>query len=201
MNFHETVYGRRFFESQLPKLIRALENISASLPQPGASGSGKLVINPDFLHDLYYGDYEPSVFKTQSEKQKQFNHNASVAEELLRQKICNSSAALAAFEAYQLAAGECSSIVAEQAFESGYQTALQMLAAGFISSETKEPPELPLTMTELRKMDGETVFCLDMNEDVKVVAHKRGFIQISNDREIHRVNGLTLYRRRPDGYK
>ena len=56
------------------------------------------------------------MFKTQSEHQKQLNHNASMAEELLRQKMGNSPEAMAAFEAYQLAAGECSSIVAEQAF-------------------------------------------------------------------------------------
>ena len=31
MQFHETGYGRRFFESQLPKLIKALERIADSL--------------------------------------------------------------------------------------------------------------------------------------------------------------------------
>lgn len=29
--FHETVYGKRFFESQLPKLIKALERIADAL--------------------------------------------------------------------------------------------------------------------------------------------------------------------------
>ena len=148
-------------------------------------------------YDLYYGDYEPSVFKTQSEHQKQLNHNASMAEELLRQKMGNSPEAMAAFEAYQLAAGECSSIVAEQAFESGYQTAVQMLVAGLIPPENKFASEAPLTVQELRKMDGEQVFCLDMNEEVRVVARKKGFIQVTNDKEIHRITGLTLYRHRP----
>ena len=85
---------------------------------------------------------------------------------------------MAAFEAYQLAAGECSSIVAEQAFESGFQTAVQMLVAGLIPPENK-------------------VFCLDMNEEVRVVARKKGFIQVTNDKEIHLITGLTLYRHRP----
>lgn len=144
-----------------------------------------------------YGDYEPSVFKTQSEHQKQLNHNASMAEELLRQKMGNSPEAIAAFEAYQLAAGECSSIVAEQAFESGFQTAVQMLVAGLIPPENKFAAEVPLTTQELRKMDGEQVFCLDMNEEVRVVARKKGFIQVTNDKEIHLITGLTLYRHRP----
>ena len=129
--------------------------------------------------------------------QKQLNHNASMAEELLRQKMGNSPEAMAAFEAYQLAAGECSSIVAEQAFESGYQTAVQMLVAGLIPPENKFAAEVPLTTQELRKMDGEQVFCLDMNEEVRVVARKKGFIQVTNDKEIHRITGLTLYRHRP----
>ena len=197
MNLHETEYGRRFFNSQLPNLIKALERIAESLSAPKQSLSADFVADPDFLHDLYYGDYEPSVFKTQSEHQKQLNHNASMAEELLRQKMGNSPEAMAAFEAYQLAAGECSSIVAEQAFESGFQTAVQMLVAGLIPPENKFAAEVPLTTQEIRKMDGEQVFCLDMNEEVRVVARKKGFIQVTNDKEIHRITGLTLYRHRP----
>ena len=178
-------------------LIKALERIAENLSALKQSLSADFVADPDFLHDLYYGDYEPSVFKTQSEHQKQLNHNASMAEELLRQKMGNSPEAIAAFEAYQLAAGECSSIVAEQAFESGFQTAVQMLVAGLIPPENKFAAEVPLTTQELRKMDGEQVFCLDMNEEVRVVARKKGFIQVTNDKEIHRITGLTLYRHRP----
>ena len=99
MNLHETEYGRRFFNSQLPSLIKALERIAENLSAPKQSLSADFVADPDFLHDLYYGDYEPSVFKTQSEHQKQLNHNASMAEELLRQKMGNSPEAMAAFEA------------------------------------------------------------------------------------------------------
>ena len=87
--------------------------------------------------------------------------------------------------------------MAEQAFEPGFQTAVQMLVAGLIPPENKFAAEVPLTTQELRKMDGEQVFCLDMNEKVRVVARKKGFIQVTNDKEIHRITGLTLYRHRP----
>ena len=197
MNFHETIYGHRFFEAQLPNLIKAMERIADGLAHLEAGSPQSVAPTSSFLHDLYYGDYEPSVFKTQSEHQKQLNHNASMAEELLRQKMGNSPEAIAALEAYQLAAGECSSIVAEQAFESGFQTAVQMLVAGLIPPENKFAAEVPLTTQELRKMDGEQVFCLDMNEEVRVVARKKGFIQVTNDKEIHLITGLTLYRHRP----
>lgn len=81
MNLHETEYGRRFFNSQLPSLIKALERIAENLSAPKQSLSADFVADPDFLHDLYYGDYEPSVFKTQSEHQKQLNHTSALDEE------------------------------------------------------------------------------------------------------------------------
>ena len=31
MSFHETMYGKIFFEHQLPKLIQAIENLSKSI--------------------------------------------------------------------------------------------------------------------------------------------------------------------------
>lgn len=31
MQFHETQYGKRFFDSQLPKLIKVLERIATAL--------------------------------------------------------------------------------------------------------------------------------------------------------------------------
>lgn len=64
-------------------------------------------------------------------------------------------------------------------------------------TEDKAEPEKPLTIFELRQMNGETVYCLDINEDVKVLAYKTGFIRITTDKEIHNVTGLTLYRHRP----
>lgn len=31
LNFHETMYGKRFFDGQLPRLIKALERIADAL--------------------------------------------------------------------------------------------------------------------------------------------------------------------------
>ena len=56
---------------------------------------------------------------------------------------------------------------------------------------------LPLTPQELRKMNGERVFCLEMNEEVQVVAYKKGFIRVTNDKENLPIYGLTLYHHRP----
>lgn len=198
MNFHETTYGRRFFDAQLPHLIKALERIADGLTHTETAPSQGIAPDSNFLHDLYYGDYEPSVFKKQSSRQKELNQAVSAAEAALRDALQQFPASVKAFEAYQLAVGEQHSAVTEQAFESGYRTAMQMLMAGLSWPEGKNAAELPLTTQELRKMNGEWVFCLEMNEEVKVVAYKKGFIRVTNDKESHHINGLTLYRRRPN---
>ena len=120
MNFHETICGRRFFDTQLPHLIKALERIADGLTQPKMSLPHGMTIEPNFLHDLYYGEYEPSVFKEQDKKQQVLNHTVSAAETALRGEISKTPVA-----------------VIEQAFESGYRTAMQMLFAGLVSA----PPE------------------------------------------------------------
>ena len=197
MNFHETKYGHIFYEGQLPRLIKARERIADDLSKSSSSMTGGVTVDPNFLHDLYFGEYEPSVFTEQSVEQRALDRRVSAAEQALQQIFAGIPAAAAAFEAYQLAVSERNGATVEQAFESGYRTAVNMLAAGLILPGSKQDAEIPLTTQELRKMDGEQVFCLDMNEDVRVVARKKGFIQITNDKEIHRIVGLTLYRHRP----
>ena len=137
MNFHETICGRRFFDAQLPHLIKALERIADGLAHTETAPPQGIAPDPNFLHDLYSGEYEPSVFKEQDKKQQVLNHTVSAAETALRGELSKTPAALAAFEVYQTAAGERNSAVIEQAFESGYRTAMQMLFAGLVSA----PPE------------------------------------------------------------
>lgn len=140
MNFHETICGRRFFDTQLPHLIKALERIADGLTRPKMSLPHGMTIEPNFLHDLYYGEYEPSVFKEQDKKQQVLNHAVSAAETALRGELSKTPAALAAFEVYQTAAGERNSTVIEQAFESGYRTAMQMLLLGWYLLRRRTTP-------------------------------------------------------------
>ena len=76
MNFYETKMGNIFFNSQIPKLISALQDIASALSKPAAAinpdGTALLkpapairmdsVADPDFLHDLLYWMYETEVF-------------------------------------------------------------------------------------------------------------------------------------------
>lgn len=46
MNFHETICGRRFFDTQLPHLIKALERIADGLTRPKMSLPHGMTIEP-----------------------------------------------------------------------------------------------------------------------------------------------------------
>lgn len=138
MDFHKTQAGRIFFEMQLPRLIHALERIAGSLSAPRPIITIGQNSESDFLRDLYYGDYEPSVFKTQSEQQQILNRTVSSSEKAVRQLIAGVPDATAAFDAYQRAVDERSSALTEQAFESGFQTAVQMLVSGLNLPDTNK---------------------------------------------------------------
>lgn len=61
--------------------------------------------------------------------------------------------------------------------------------------------EQPLTMAELRKMDGQAVYCLELNTEVRVSARKTGWIEVHwpvpVEKECCKAHGLTLYRTKP----
>ena len=67
--------------------------------------------------------------------------------------------------------------------------------------ELDKKKEQPLTLAELRKMHKETVYCLDLNADVKVTAPNVGQILISynfpGDSGTLYARSLTLYRNKP----
>lgn len=67
--------------------------------------------------------------------------------------------------------------------------------------EQEEREKQPLTLADLRKMNKETVYCLDLNADVKVIAPEVGQIFISynfpgNSGTLY-ARSLTLYRSKP----
>lgn len=63
MNFYETKMGHIFFNHQMPELIRTLQEIATALSKPApAAVQLKDVGEPDFLHNLFYGNYEPDIY-------------------------------------------------------------------------------------------------------------------------------------------
>ena len=59
------------------------------------------------------------------------------------------------------------------------------------------PMAIPLTLIDLRRMNGQTVYCLDLNEDVRVIAYKKGLIRVTDGQINYCVTGLTIYRKKP----
>lgn len=66
----------------------------------------------------------------------------------------------------------------------------------------REAQPQPLTMAELRSMDGKAVYCLELNTEVRVATRRTGWITVHwplpNEKECCKANGLTLYRRNPN---
>lgn len=123
MNFYETTMGRRFFESQLPKLITALQGISEKLSRP-VSVIQLPEADPDFLRGLYRnsGVYEPT------EETRAINHAVIEAQDTFLPFL--STEGRKAFENYQEIAADRSEEFSERAFRTGFQTAVQMMVCG-----------------------------------------------------------------------
>lgn len=126
MNLHETAMGQRFFNVQLPALINTLKDIAAALSRPAPSAIS-FPADQHFLTSLYYGEYEADVFKP-DKRLAPFNQAVQQKEKALLPLLSNEASI--AFEQYQAAVQCRNSTVLEQAYASGYRTAVQMFAAG-----------------------------------------------------------------------
>ena len=133
MNFHETKMGAVFFNRQLPELIGALREIAGALSKP-VPAAVRLAEEgePDFLHNLFYGNYEPDIYGCVTVPSR-LDQNVKEAEKALLPALGESKKL---FEQYQAAIYERSSI-AEQSYCCGYRTAVQMIVSGL----TAPPPQ------------------------------------------------------------
>ena len=154
MNLHETAMGQRFFNVQLPALINTLKDIAAALSRPAPSAIS-FPADPRFLTSLYYGEYEADVFKP-DKRLTPFNQTVQQKEKALLPLLSNEASI--AFEQYQTAVQCRNSAVLEQAYASGYRTAVQMFAAGLGPQEAFRP--MIAQSVQLEQFLGEElIFC------------------------------------------
>lgn len=130
MNFHETRYGARFFDSQLPKLISALTDIAATLKMPVPVYQLKPEVPKNFLADLYLGNYDPSD-TLPTEREKELAPEIVAVQEQLREGVPVDTWAL--IDRYGELLAARGTAEREQAFAAGFQSAMTMLAAGLAS--------------------------------------------------------------------
>lgn len=137
MNFHETQMGHIFYEHQLPQLIQAIQALTAALDKPAQAVSLPVEADPEFLSRLYLGEYESATFRQTPEgaeltRAVNMAHEelAAVLPESCHEKLMQYQDALTMREGVDL----------QMAYESGFRTAVQMMAAGLaqpVDSQTK----------------------------------------------------------------
>lgn len=127
MNFHETKMGTIFFSHQIPELIKALREIATALSKPAPAAIQLTETGePNFLHNLFYGNYEPDIYGCVTVPSR-LDQNVKEAEKALVPALGQSQRL---FEQYQTAVSERDSVIAEQSYCCGYRTAVQMIVSG-----------------------------------------------------------------------
>lgn len=130
MQFYETKMGHAFFEHQVPQLITAVEKLAAALSRPSLPITVPEA-DPKFLHDLFFGKYEPEVYQVTPEIQ-QLGRAVSSAHVALAETL--SEEGQRRLDAYEKALSERNAAVTELAYESGVRAAVQMIVAGLSRS-------------------------------------------------------------------
>jgi len=137
MNFYETRAGRTFFEHQLPQLISALKELTAAVSQVKPQSVLQLPIDvpSDFLKELYYGNFEPDM-EQDAAQLREYNKPVVERQKHLRELL--SPDAWAQVEEYRRALDARSSFEMEQAFETGFRSAVRLITAGLSVPPYKE---------------------------------------------------------------
>lgn len=128
MNFYETKLGDIFFNTQLPALIEALNTLSETLKKPAAPVIKLPVsVSPDYLTEFYYGNLEPDT-KIDSPEIRQHTKNAIKIQETLKQRLSDEDWELVQQLQSVIDARSCDENA--KSFQTGFCTAIQMVAAG-----------------------------------------------------------------------
>lgn len=127
MNFHETQMGKMFFQGQLPKLIAALNDIAQGLKQPQSVYQLDREPPPEFLADLFNGNYIPSE-EPVSEAYRAYSKEIAARQSALRDQL--SDQAWEQVQEYMDLLTSRGAVLQEQSFAAGFRCAVTMFAAG-----------------------------------------------------------------------
>ena len=138
MNFYETKMGHIFFEHQLPQLIGAVNALTAALTRHTPPAVLPVSADPGFLRELFFGDYEPEIYKVSPELQR-FNRIVDQSHKSLTAALSGES--MKRLEEYETALSERNLAVTEQAYKAGVHAAVQMILAGLSYPNAERPKE------------------------------------------------------------
>ena len=138
MEFYQTQMGRAFFERQVPQLIDAVNALAAALSKPTPAAVLPVAADSNFLRDLFFGDYEPEIYKVSPElpELQRFNRAVDQAHTSLVATLPENS--VAQLVEYETALSERNIAVTEQAYQAGIRVAVQMIVAGLSPSISNE---------------------------------------------------------------
>lgn len=132
MNFHDTKMGHTFFEHQLPQLIQAIQALTIALDKPVQAVALPMEADPEFLSRLYMGEYESAPFR-QTPEGAEITRAVNVAHEELEAVVPESCHEK--LMKYQDTLTMREGVDLQMAYESGFRTAIQMIAAGLSQSK------------------------------------------------------------------
>lgn len=127
MNFHDIKMGHTFFEHQFPQLIQSIQALTAALDRSTQMVTLPVEADPEFLSDLYDGNYEAAIFVATPES-REYTRAINAARDELTALL--SEEGLAKLEAYTQTLSRRDDADMERAYESGFRTAVQMIVAG-----------------------------------------------------------------------
>lgn len=85
MEFYQTNGGKKFFDVQLPKLIRALEAVTEALNRKQTPVVLPAEVGDDFLRELYYGNADIGVGSTEGYNNETLKEITLLQEELKKE--------------------------------------------------------------------------------------------------------------------
>lgn len=142
MQFYETNLGKQFFNKQMPELIHVLKDIADALrcPQPPAVNL-PVEVPSDYLTEFYYGNLEPNT-KIQNDTIRQSIRDAIAVQKKLKDRLTKEDWELVAELNTLLDNRSCEETAVS--FQTGFCTAMQMVAAGLSGTglpKAKQQPE------------------------------------------------------------
>ncbi|KAF5040613.1 hypothetical protein DSECCO2_531530 [anaerobic digester metagenome] len=138
MSFHETVAGHRFFNHQLPELIKALQGIAGALSRPQPVIQVPTENSEKVLRDLFYEQFEPDIW---SRSQQSHEYDRAIKAHQARMRETLSPGLWEMAEEYRKLLEERHFFEVEKSFESGYATAIKMITAGLAATPRGQAKE------------------------------------------------------------
>ncbi len=127
MNLHDTKMGHTFFEHQLPQLIQAIQALTIALDKPVQAVALPVEADPEFMSKLYLGEYESAPFR-QTPEGVEITRAVNAAHKDLEAALPESCHEK--LMKYQDTLTMREGVDMQMAYESGFRTAVQMIAAG-----------------------------------------------------------------------